>query len=116
MQSKRRATSDAVAAVPLLEAARGGRLSLGEIIAEARRVDEMSLAGFAARLGISRAHLCDIEKGRRGVSAARAAEWAKALHLTPERLVAAALQAQLDDAGIRCEVALKPSSRRSSRR
>ncbi len=41
--------------------------------------EEMSQVEFAKQLGISRSHLCDIEKGRKSVSVARAARFAKIL-------------------------------------
>jgi transcriptional regulator with XRE-family HTH domain len=94
----------AVPALPFLEELHGGPLTLGEVLSEARRVAEKSLEAFAEPLGVSRSHLLDIEKGRRGVSPARAAQWAKILRLSPERLIAAALQAQLDEAGIKMRV------------
>jgi transcriptional regulator with XRE-family HTH domain len=94
----------AVDAIEFLEGLRGGPMTFGEVLAETRRVDGASLAVFAAKLGISRAALCDIEKGRKGVSPERAARWAKALHMSKERAVALALQSQLDEAGLKLRV------------
>ena len=44
-----------------------------------REGEEESQVAFAERLGISRSHLCDIEKDRKPVSPARAAEFARIL-------------------------------------
>lgn len=93
-----------VDAVAFLERLRGGPMTLGEMLREARRVDEQSLEVFAARLGISRTHLCDIEKGRRGVSIERAYAWASVLNLSKETLVERALQTMLDEAGLKLRV------------
>jgi hypothetical protein len=41
--------------------------------------DEHTLEDLARRFGVSRSHECDTEKGRRGVSAERAARWARIL-------------------------------------
>ena len=50
---------------------------------------------FAARIGISPANLCDIEKGRKGISPERAYNIALKLGYPPEALVKIALQEQL---------------------
>lgn len=87
-----------------LEGLRGRPMNLGEVLCASRELEGLSLAAYAAKLGISRGHLHDIEKGRKGVSPERAAKWAKPLMLSKERLVALALQAQLDEAGIKLRV------------
>lgn len=93
----------AVDAIGFLENLRGP-LTLAETLREARRVDGLSLEAFAAKLDISRANLCDIEKGRKGVSVERAARWAKVLRRSKESLVALALQSLLDEAGLKMRV------------
>jgi transcriptional regulator with XRE-family HTH domain len=67
----------------------------------------MAQVDFAARLGVSRSHLCDIEKGRKTVGAARAARFAKILGYSPESFVALALQAQVRDAGLKLTVSVE---------
>jgi len=64
----------------------------------------MTLAEFAKKLGISRQHLCDIEKGRKVVSPERAAKFAKILGYSREQFVALALQALLDEADLHLKV------------
>lgn len=77
-----------------------GPLTFGGMISSLRLSEELSLAAFAAKLGVSRAYLCDIERGRRNVSPERAAAWAKTLGYSDAQFVRLALQAQLDDAGL----------------
>src|SRR3970040_1208306 len=56
-----------------------GELTFGGLIEAMRQAEEMSQVEFAAKLGISKQHLCDIEKGRKFVSPERAAKFAKIL-------------------------------------
>lgn len=86
-----------------------GPLTFGKILSSIRKCDELSLSAFAAKLGVSRANLCDIEKGRRGVSVARAAKWAKLLGHSESQLVRYALQAELNEAGLKFRVELQPT-------
>jgi transcriptional regulator with XRE-family HTH domain len=95
--AKKQKTSDATR---FLEKLAGGPLTLGRLLQSIRLGEELSLDAFASQLGVSRANLCDIEKGRRGVSAERAAEWATKLGYHRGQFVELALQAQLDAAGL----------------
>jgi transcriptional regulator with XRE-family HTH domain len=91
-------------AMRALEAAAGGPLSLGALIEAIRLAEELSLAVFARRLGISRSHLCDIEKCRKTVSPERAARFARVLGYSPEQFVRLALQDQVRQAGLHLTV------------
>lgn len=51
-----------------------------------------------------RAHLCDIEKGRKFVSPGRAAEFARTLGYSERHFVRLALQKLVDEAGLDLEV------------
>jgi hypothetical protein len=53
---------------------------------------------------VSKAHLCDLEKGRRFVSAERAAAMAKRMGYPQEFWVKLALQDQLNQAGLKLRV------------
>src|SRR5438128_8487945 len=79
---------------------RGGPLSFGEMIESLREADGISQAELARKLKISRAHLCDIEKGRRVVVPRRAAEFARILGYSVDQFVAVALEDELRSAGI----------------
>lgn len=83
-----------------------GPLTFGKNLWAIREGEELSLREFGDKLGISSAKLCDIEKGRRGVSPERAAAWAKLLGYSEAQFVKLALQAQLDAADLAFEVAV----------
>ncbi|HRI64318.1 MAG TPA: helix-turn-helix transcriptional regulator [Polyangium sp.] len=88
-------------ATRLLEDLTGGPLTFGRLL-EAIRVGEgISQAEFARRLGMSRSHLCDIEKGRKSVSLTRAAQLAKTLGYSEKQFVRLALQELVDEAGLK---------------
>ena len=92
-----------VDALELLESLHGP-MTLGDMLWSLRTCDEISQAEFAKTLGVSRSHLCDVEKGRKVVSAERAAAWAKILGFPPTVFVKLALQEQLDRAGVKMNV------------
>ena len=93
-----------------LERLNKGPLTLGQLLAALRKTDQLSLAQFAARLGISRQHLHQIERGRKHVSPARAVNFARALRHSPLLFVKLALQDQLKGTGLRARVELKAAS------
>ena len=66
-----------VDAKEFLEELRGGPLTFGRMVASLRKCDEINQTQMAKKLGISRAKLCDVEKGRRSISVDRAREWAR---------------------------------------
>jgi transcriptional regulator with XRE-family HTH domain len=49
--------------------------------------EDLSLKDFGGRLGMSVANLCDIEKGRKGVSPEKAEQIARAISVPPALLV-----------------------------
>ncbi len=87
-------------ATRLLEELAGGPLTLGRYIYSIREGEEMSQVDFAKKLGVSKSHLCDIEKGRKPVSAARAAAYARILGYSEKQFVQLALQAAMEKAGL----------------
>jgi len=104
MTTKRSAKSVLKSDQEFLEGLIGGPLTLGAALSGIRESDGESLSQFAARLGISRSHLCDIEQGRRAVSPERAARFAKALKQHQAQFVRLALQDQVRNAGLRLKV------------
>lgn len=70
-----------------------GPLTFGGALAALRETQEESLTAFARRLRVSRQHLCDIEQGRKVVSAERAARFARSL----KQPVAVFVKLALDD-------------------
>jgi len=93
-------TTKKTKATRLLEELAGGPLNLGRYIYAIREGEEMSQVDFAKKLGISKSHLCDIEKGRKSVSAAKAAEMARVLGYSERQFVQLALQAAMERAGL----------------
>ncbi|HEY3253761.1 MAG TPA: helix-turn-helix transcriptional regulator [Polyangiaceae bacterium] len=87
-----------------IERLTGGPLTFGQVINSTRLAEGLSLEAFAAQLDVSRAYLCDVEKGRRSVSVERAAAWARALGYLEAQYVALALQAEVNAAGLKLRV------------
>jgi transcriptional regulator with XRE-family HTH domain len=78
----------------------GEPLSLGGLLTAIRQCDEIPQSTLAKRLGISKSHLCDIEKGRKVVSLERAARFAVELGYSEEQFVRLALQQLVEVAGL----------------
>jgi len=87
-----------------LEKAAGRSLTLGGLMESIRIGEGVSQATFAAMLGISASHLCDIEKGRKVISPERAVRFADVLGRSPEQFVRLSLQEMIDQAGIQMKV------------
>jgi len=94
-------------AVRFLEDLAGGPLTLGRYIASIREGEELSQIAFAKKIGISKSHLCDIEKGRKPVSPARAAELACILGYSEKQFVQLALQDAMERAGLDYQVKIE---------
>lgn len=100
-------------AVSFLEDLTGGPLSLGRLVAAIRLGEEETQSEFSKRLGVSKAHLCDVEKDRRIVSPIRASQWAKKLGYDPEQFIELALQGELRKFGLSYKVTIKPIGKAS---
>ena len=87
-----------------------GSLGIGEFIHTWRTSEEMSLKDFGKRVGMSVANLCDIEKGRKGVSPEKAEQIAKAIGVPPALLVRLAIEESLRAAGLKYSVEVKPAA------
>lgn len=94
-------------AMKFLEDLSGGPLNLAEFLTSIRIGEEMSYKEFASKLGISRSHLCDIEKGRKAVSLDRAIEFAEILGYSKNQFARLALQTQVNNAGLRYKVRIE---------
>lgn len=70
--SKKRAAKLNASTNAFLEALNGGPLTFGQLLNALREDDDLSLAKFAERLGVSRQHLHQIETGQKRVSPERA--------------------------------------------
>ena len=87
-----------------------GRLTVGEFLRAWRETEEMTLKDFGKRVGLSISNLCDIEKGRKGVSPEKAEQIAKALGVPPALLVRLSIEESLQAAGLRYKVEIKPAA------
>lgn len=87
----------------ILEKMIGYKPTFGTMLSSTRKCDDMTQAEFAKLLGISPQKLCDIEKGRRFVSAKMAADFAVKLGDSPEFFVLQCFQDELD----RCKIGVK---------
>jgi len=87
-----------------------GRLTVGELIHTFRITGELSLKEFGKLIGVSVANLCDIEKGRKGVSPKKAEQIAVAIGVPPALLIRLALEESLKAAGLKYKVEIKPAA------
>lgn len=86
-----------------------GELSLGDFIRSLRESEEISQTDFAAKLKISRANLCDIEKNRKLVSPERASRFSKILNFPEKFFVKLAIEDLLRQAKLKYQVELSAS-------
>jgi transcriptional regulator with XRE-family HTH domain len=87
-----------------------GKLTVGEFLHTWRTSEEMSLKEFGKLIGMSVANLCDIEKGRKGVSPEKAESIAKAIGVPPALLVRLSIEQTLNAAGLKYRVDIKPAA------
>lgn len=87
-----------------------GKLTVGEFLHSWRTTEELTLKDFGKLVGLSVANLCDIEKGRKGVSLEKAEQIAKALGVPPALLVRLAIEESLRASGLKYRVELKPAA------
>jgi transcriptional regulator with XRE-family HTH domain len=89
---------------------RFGRMTLGMFISSFRESEELSQTEYAKKLGLSRANLCDLEKGRKLISPERAAKLAKKMGIPEKVLIQLAIQDSLHEAKLKYTVELKAAS------
>ncbi len=94
-------------ALKFLEDLNEGTMTFGQMIESIRLTDDISQAELARKLKVTRAFICNIERGRKLVSPALAAKIAKALKYPTAYFVAKAIQDQLAQAGLKYTVDLK---------
>ncbi len=99
-------TTKKSSAIRALEKTRGERLSFGRMIESIRKSDEISQVELAKTMQISKAHLCDLEKGRRPITLTRAIQFAKVLGYSETQFAAKALEDQVHEAGLKVKVTL----------
>lgn len=87
-----------------------GALTIGEFLHTWRTSEEASLKDFGKLVGMSVANVCDIEKGRKGVSPEKAEQIAKAIGVPPALLVRLSIEESLRAAGLKYSVEVKPAA------
>lgn len=97
-------------ATKFLEDVTGGPLTFGGLLGAIRLGEELSQVEFAKKLGLSKSRLCDIEKGRKTVSPGRAARFARTFGYSEDQFVRLALQAMVEEAGLRLKVSVEADS------
>ena len=84
-----------------------GSLTFSRLLEAIRLGEEMSQVSFAKKLGISRSHLCDIEKGRKTVSPARAAKFARILGYSDKQFIGLVLQDLVQKDGLKLKITVE---------
>ncbi len=87
-----------------------GKLTIGEMLHTWRLSEELSLKDFGGLIGMSVPNLCDIEKGRKGVSPEKAQQIARALGIPPALLIRLSIEESLKAAGLRYQVEIRPAA------
>lgn len=90
----------------------GTKLTLGKLIWAIRQADDISQVDFAARLNITRQHLCDIERERKVVSPKLAAQYAETLGYPKEQFIRLSLQDLVDRSGLNVQVEITATKTR----
>ncbi len=88
-----------------------GPLTLGKYLAAIREGEGWSLQEMGKKLGITRAHLCDIEKERRVLSPERAARFARILGYSEVQMVQLALQDLVNKNDLHLVVDVRPAKK-----
>lgn len=94
-------------ALRILEDLTGGPLTFAELLESIRLGEGWSQTDMAGTLGVSRSHICDLEKGRKQVSPERAGAFARTLGYPVSQFVRLALQDQVTRAGLDLTVEVK---------
>lgn len=76
------------------------------LIRDIRTEESMTQEEFAEMIGVTKSHICDIEKGRKFVSPARAAFFAKKLNYPTKLFVEIALQDIVRRDGLKFKVSI----------
>ncbi len=89
---------------------RFGRMTVGMFVKAFRESEGLSQSEYARKVGLSRANLCDLEKGRKLISPERAAKLSKKLGVPEKVLIQLAIQDSLHAARLKYTVELKAAS------
>lgn len=102
------------AAMQFLDGLLGGPLTFSEVMRTIRECEEWTLGDMAAKLGVTRGFISNVEKGK-PVSPDAAARYARILGYGEELFIRLAIQDQLRRAGLEYDVQLsRPEKRRKA--
>lgn len=87
-----------------------GPLTFGSNLRAARELQGMTQGDMAAKLGVSVQHVSNVERGSKGVSVERAAEWAAKLGWPEKVFVQLSLEDDVRRAGLDYSVTLNRAS------
>ncbi|HXU29692.1 MAG TPA: helix-turn-helix domain-containing protein [Thermoanaerobaculia bacterium] len=90
-----------------LESLNGGPLTFGQLLSAQREAEEASVSQFAAKLGVSRQHLHQLENGQKRVSPERAVRFARLLGQSETFYLQLALQDLANDSGISAHIEVR---------
>lgn len=107
--STKKSISKSEKSLTFLKKLTGKDMTLGNLLWSIRECEEMSQVDFAKKLKISRQYLCDIERGRRVVSAKTAADFAIKLGYSSIQFIQLAIQDELNKAGFHLSVEIHES-------
>lgn len=85
-------------------------MTVGLFLLAFRESEGLSQVAFAKKLRLSRANVCDLEKGRKNISPARAVQIAKSLGVPEKVLIQLSIQDALRSAHLNYTVELKTVS------
>jgi DNA-binding transcriptional regulator YiaG len=77
------------------------KLTFSKLIWAIRQADEISQVNFAAKLSITKQHLCDIEDGLKSISPKLAAKYAAILGYSKKQFIRLSLQDLVDRDGLK---------------
>jgi len=100
-------------ALSVLEKLTGGPLTLAQYLKAIRESEQKTQSEFAEILGITKSHLCDIEKERKSISLERALRFAERLRYSRDQFVRLALQSQIKELGLCYRVSLQKAGSKS---
>jgi len=89
---------------------RFGHMTVAMFLSAFRESEGLSQVEYARKLGLSRANVCDLEKGRKLISPERAARLAKKIGVPEKVLIQLAIQDILREARLKYTVELKAAS------
>lgn len=94
-------------AIKFLDRSIGEPMTFGNMLESIRLSDNISQVAFAKKLGISQAHLSQIEKSVKSVGPERAKKFAKVLGYSEMTFIELSLQDQLKKAGLKMKIYLE---------